>query len=261
MTDEGEGSVNASPGLAARLCALALLTASGGLLASACADNESSLFVRQRMAWTGSGGSCTVSCSPTEPSWSADAVDSAYVGSHSATLLVGNQIVQRGDPDVLRTETSRVQLYEAEVRVFDTQGNPVNEGYVVPIHGVVDPGTGSNAGYNCTEVLLLDGATMDTLRVQAANLGRDVEVLTTVVIRGRTLGGQEVETAEWSYPVRVCFNCSPCIDFGERCCQGAQDEECEDLEDVELFCPGVRGPQDCRTLGKTCENHIRTFGL
>ncbi|WP_437633597.1 hypothetical protein [Sorangium sp. So ce854] len=257
MTDEGEGSVNASPGLAARLCALALLTASGGLLASACADNESSLFVRQRMARTGSGGDCSVSCSPTEPFWSEDAIDSAYVSSHSATLLVGNQIVQRGDPDVLRTETSRIQLYEAEVRVFDTQGNPVNEGYVVPIHGIVDPGTGSNAGYNCTEVLLLDGATMDTLRGQAIELGRDVEVLATVLVRGRTLGGQEVEAAEWSYPVRVCFGCSPCADTEPTaCCYGRPHPDCEDLEDVELSCSGLRSPVDCRSLGQTCAEHL-----
>ena len=42
--------MNAAPGLARRLCALALLAMSGGLLGSACADNESSLFIRMRMA-------------------------------------------------------------------------------------------------------------------------------------------------------------------------------------------------------------------
>lgn len=261
MTDEGEGSVNASPGLLTRLCALALLTASGGLLASACADNESSLFIRQRLAMERTG-ECTVSCSPSEPAWFQDAIDSAYVGSHSAMLLVGNQIVQRGDSDVLRTETSRVELYEAEVRLSDMEGNAVNEGYVVPINGVVDPGTSSNAGYNCTEVLLIDGATMDDLRIQAAELRRDVEVLATIVIRGRTLGGQEVETAEWSYPVRVCFNCSRCVDtIPAVCCEGAAIEACEDLEELEATCGGSRGVEDCRNLGQTCADHIAGFGL
>ncbi|WP_433930958.1 hypothetical protein AB3662_42920 [Sorangium cellulosum] len=253
--------MNASPGLLTRLCALALLTASGGLFASACADNESSLFIRQRMAVPATG-ECLVSCSPTEAASHGDAIDSAYAGSHIAKLLVGNQVVQRGDSDVLRTETSRVQLYEAEVRVSDMEGNPVNEGYVVPINGVVDPGTSSNAGYNCTDVLLIDGATMDDLRVQAAELRRDVEVLATVVIRGRTLGGQEVETAEWSYPVRVCFNCSRCVDtIPPVCCSGAAVEECEDLEELEQSCGGTRGPQDCRNLGQTCAEHIAGFGL
>ncbi|XYH97056.1 hypothetical protein ACMHYB_56345 [Sorangium sp. So ce1128] len=251
--------MKASRGLATRLCALALLTASGSLLASACADNESSLFVRARMAQT---GDCTVSCSPGEAFWTGDAVDAAYAGSHSALILVGNQIVQRGDSDVLRTETSRVQLYEAEVRVADMEGNPVNEGYVVPINGVVDPGTSSDAGYNCTEVLLLDGATMDDLRVQAAELRRDVEVVATIILRGRTLGGQEVETAEWSYPVRVCFACSRCVDtIPPVCCSGAATEECKDQDDVEGSCPGARGLQDCRNLGQTCAEHIASFGL
>ncbi|MGK3969727.1 hypothetical protein WMF38_32940 [Sorangium sp. So ce118] len=246
--------MNASRGLATRLCALALLTVSGGLLASACADNESSLFVRMRMARS---GDCTVSCSPGELFWTEDAVDAAYVGSHSATILVGNQLVERGNSDVLRTETSRVQLYEAEVRVSDMEGNAVNEGYVVPINGVVDPGTSNDPGYNCTEVLLLDGGTMDTLRVQASELGRDVEVVATMILRGRTLGGQEVETAEWSYPVRVCFGCSRCVDtIPPICCSDSSSEDCKDQEEVEGSCPGRRGIEDCRNLGETCAQHI-----
>ncbi|WP_437576591.1 hypothetical protein [Sorangium sp. So ce887] len=260
MTDEGQGSVAATSGLARRLCALALLAASGGLLASACASNESSLFVRMRMAPT---EDCTVACGPSEEFWTEDAVDAAYTGSHTATLLVGNQIVQRGDPDVLRTETSRVQLYEAEVRVADLAGNPVTDGYVVPVTGLVDPGTSGDAGYNCTQVLLIDGATMDSLRRQSAELGGgDIEVVATVVVRGRTLGGQEVETAEWSYPVRVCFGCSRCVDTAPlSCCESSASEECQELDEIERSCSGQRGARDCRDLGQSCAGHIRSFGL
>ncbi|WP_437712934.1 hypothetical protein WMF45_44720 [Sorangium sp. So ce448] len=251
--------MNATPSLARRLCALALLATSGGLLGSACADNESSLFIRMRMAET---GDCTVSCGPSEPFWTEDAVDSAYVGSHSAMLLVGNQIVERGDPDVLRTETSRVQLYEAEVRVTDIEGNDVTPGYVVPITGTVDPGSSGDPGYNCSEVLLLDGATMDTLRGQAAQQRRDIQVWATVVLRGRTLGGQEVETTEWTYPIRVCFACSRCVDTSPPdCCYSSANEECEDAKELEGACPGARGPQDCRDLGQPCADHIASFGL
>ncbi|WP_437646518.1 hypothetical protein [Sorangium sp. So ce362] len=251
MTDEGQGSVAATSGLARRLCALALLAASGGLLASACASNESSLFIRMRMAPT---EDCTVACGPGEEFMTEDSVDAAFNLSHSATLLVGNQIVQRGDSDVLRTETSRVQLYEAEVRVADLAGNPVTEGYVVPITGLVDPGTGDDPGYNCTQVLLIDGATMDSLGRRSAELGRrDIEVVATVVVRGRTLGGQEVETAEWSYPVRVCFDCSPCVTHPENCCTGSTEKVCQELDEIERTCSGRRGPIDCRDLGTTCE--------
>lgn len=259
MTDEGEGSVAATSVLARRLCALALLAASGGLLASACADNESSLFIRMRMAPT---EDCSVTCGPGEAFWTEDAVDSAYASSHTATLLVGSQIVQRGDSDVLRTETSRVQLYEAEVRVADIEGNALTEGYVVPITGLVDPGSGDNVGYNCTQVLLIDGALMDTLRRQSAELGRDIEMVATVVVRGRTLGGQEVETAEWSYPVRVCFACSRCVDTSpSSCCASSASEECQELDEIERTCSGVRGPKDCRDLGQTCAEYIESFGL
>ncbi|AUX26970.1 hypothetical protein SOCEGT47_075420 [Sorangium cellulosum] len=256
--------MNATSGLARRLCALAMLTAAGGLLASACADNESSLFVRMRMART---GDCTVTCSPDEEFWTADSVDSAYRNSHSATLLVGNQIVRRGDSDVLRTETSRVQLYEAEVRITDIAGNPVEgadgaSGYVVPVTGIVDPGSSDEAGYNCTEVLLIDGATMDVLRDQARASGRPVEVISTVLVRGRTLGGQEVETAEWSYPIQVCFNCSACINTDPPdCCNPATAENdpdaCGDVDkEIVGSCSGQVGVVDCRTLGKSCGDYL-----
>ncbi|WP_437588952.1 hypothetical protein [Sorangium sp. So ce1000] len=254
--------MNATPGLARRLCALALLAASGGLLGSACADNESSLFIRMRMAEKAEEGRCNATCNPSEGFWTEDTVDAAYLGSHSAMLLVGNQVVQRGDSDVLRTETSRVQLYEAEVRVTDIEGNDVTPGYVVPITGTVDPGASSEPGYNCADVLLIDGATMDTLRVQAAQRGGDVQVWATVVVRGRTLGGQEVETAEWTYPIRVCFGCSLCVDTSPPdCCKSSAGEGCEDAEDVEATCPGALGAVDCRALHMTCTEYIESFGL
>ncbi|WP_437948541.1 hypothetical protein WME98_49530 [Sorangium sp. So ce296] len=217
------------------------------------------LFVRMRLART---GDCTVSCTPDEPFWAEDAVDAAYAGSHSATLLVGNQIMQRGDSEALSTGTSRVQLYEAEVRVDDIEGNPVTDGYVVPITGFVDPGTSDDAGYNCTEVLLIDGATMDTLRGRAARLRRDVQVLATVVLRGRTLGGEKIETAEWSYPIRVCFACSRCEDtYPPSCCANTANEECQGLDEIKSFCSGQRAPQDCRNLDQTCADYINSFGL
>jgi hypothetical protein len=261
MTDEGDGSVNAAPSLARRLWALALLATSGGLLGSACADNESSLFIRMRMAEKAEEGRCNASCSPSEAFWTEDAVDAAFQSSHSAMLLVGNQIVQRGDSDVLRTETSRVQLYEAEVRVVDIEGNDVTPGYVVPITGTVDPGASSEPGYNCADVLLLDGATMDTLRGQAAQRGSDVQVWATVVVRGRTLGGQEVETTEWTYPIRVCFGCT-CVDTApSECCENPAGEDCEEADKAEATCPGALGPVDCRAVNTTCANYLQSFGL
>lgn len=261
--------MNATSGLARRLCALAMLTAAGGLLASACADNESSLFIRMRMART---GDCTVNCSPDEMFWTEDSVDAAYASSHSATLLVGNQLVPRGDSDVLRTETSRIQLYEAEVRITDVEGNPVEgadgaSGYVVPITGIVDPGNSDQPGYNCTEVLLIDGATMDVLRARAAASRSDIQVISTVIVRGRTLGGQEIESGEWSYSTRVCFGCSPCINTSPpACCSPAEAEamgvDCSSVDDeIVRSCPGQRGVQDCRTLNETCEDYLASFRL
>ncbi|WP_437674929.1 hypothetical protein [Sorangium sp. So ce131] len=253
--------MNAAPGgLARRLCALMLVTASGGLLASACADNESSLFIRMRIV---PDESCTTECSADEPFLTYDEVDAAYPSgySHSAVLLVGNQMVQRGDSDVLRTETSRVQLYAAEVRILDNTGGVVGE-YEVPVSGTVDPGNANDPGYNCTEVLMIDGATMDTLRDRVLEEGSAIEVVSTVVLKGRTLGGQEMETVEWAYPIRVCFGCGGCIEHPPECCsgEGAGSDVCEDLDELAGVCPrGRPGVADCRQLGRSCREHLDSF--
>ncbi|AUX48273.1 hypothetical protein SOCE26_098050 [Sorangium cellulosum] len=245
-------------GLARRLFALVLVTASGGLLASACADNESSLFIRMRIV---PDEGCTTECSPDESFLTYDEVDAAYPGgySHSAVLLVGNQMVQRGDSDVLRTETSRVQLYAAEVRILDNTGSMVGE-YEVPVSGTVDPGSSDDPGYNCTEVLMIDGATMDELRTRMIEEESSaIEVVSTVILKGRTLGGQEMETVEWAYPIRVCLGCSGCIDHAPECCsgEGAGSEACEDLDAVAPTCPrGRPGVTDCRQLLTSCSEHL-----
>ncbi|AUX33045.1 MULTISPECIES: hypothetical protein [Sorangium] len=83
-----------------------------------------------------------------------------------------------------------------------------------------------------------------------------------MVLRGRTLGGQEVETAEWTYPVRVCFACSRCEDtYPPTCCARAASEECRDLDEIKSFCSGQRAAQDCRNFGQTCAEYIAGFGL
>jgi hypothetical protein len=265
MTYQVKGPVNVAPGVVLRrVAALALLAASGGVLVSACADNESSLFIRGRKP---PDASCVVECSPDGVFDPEGEVDAAFDTSFTVTLVVGNQIVTRGDSDVLRTETSRVQLYEAEVRVVDLAGNPLtySDGttaqYAIPLSGTVDPGTSNDAGYGCASVPLLDGGTMEALRASAVAQGGTVDVVSNVIIRGRTLGGQEVESGEWAYPISICVGCT-CVDTAPAtCCTNAGGAACADLEDIKLSCPGTLSAHDCRMVQQTCGDYLNGFGL
>jgi hypothetical protein len=244
------------------MAALAVLGATGGLFASSCADNESSMFIQgHKVAAPGSNGS--IECSADGTFLLQGAVDLwACPSPYTATLIVGNQVVPRGDGKVLRTETSRVELYEADVRVLDSSGAPLQYtdgsdiAYSIPISGLIDPSS-NGAGFGCASVTLLDGGAIESLRTAAASSSASLLVVAKVIVRGRTLGGQEVESAEWTYPISVslggsCFDVSP-----TRCCSNPSSAECVNLDpaEVPLFtCAAAPPPIDCRLVGTTCDD-------
>jgi hypothetical protein len=268
MTYQVEGPVHATPGLVARrVAALALLAMSGGLLASACADNESSVFIYVNKAPTVSTdapGTCTFECEPEGEFLGRGTVDVLFPQpSFPGHLVVGNQVITQKVATKLRTETSRIQLYEAEVRVSDVGGNALtySDGsevaYVYPLSGSIDPADTGGSGWGCATVPLLDGGALDSARARALAQG-DFDVISTVIVRGRTLGGQELESGEWAFPINICVGCT-CRNVSVRsCCANPAAAACADLDEAPLAggCEGVPAVVDCRLLGMTCEDYI-----
>jgi hypothetical protein len=188
------------------LAAAAMSAALGG---TGCADSESMLFVRQAQArvQTGAAG-CTVDSSPGSLFITEGTLDLAFRTEYSAALLVGNQLVGRGNSSQLRTETSRVQIEGAEVRLEDGQ-RTVWGPFTVPGSGFIDPATGAAPAYGITETILLGSAFGNQL-VQQGDLRTNnlVRRFTSVVkVIGKTLGGTVVESGEWRFPLTVCYGC------------------------------------------------------
>lgn len=240
-----------------RALAAAAVLAAGSVLAPACADNESSLFIIGCQA--PEEGTCSYQPDPSGLLFFSGSVDGAFHSAYSCGLLLGNQIVRRGSSDQLRTETSRIELYEAEVRVTDLAGNAVSYAdgsaaeYLVPITGFIDPGAGSNPGYGLAQVPMIDGGSLASLR----GTGSAAQVISTVIVRGRTLGGQEVESPEWSFPISVCYGCA-CQDvIPDLCCADPANDACADLDDPVgvSTCTGAER-YDCRSLGQTCSDFV-----
>ena len=89
------------------------------LATASCADNDSSMFIKGAMAPT---GECIF-----EPEGDAVLVlggimDVAYASTYTLPLLVGNQLIARGDADKLVTETARVVIRGAVVNVLSADG-------------------------------------------------------------------------------------------------------------------------------------------
>ena len=188
---------------------LFLAAAGSALLGGAgCADSESMLFIRQAQARVTSGTGCTVDSSPSSLFIPSGTLDLAFRTEYTAALLVGNQLVARGNSSQLRTETSRVELEGAVVRLEGSAGT-VWGPFTVPGSGFIDPATGSNPAYGLTEAILIGSAYGNAL-VQEGVLRRDrtVRRFTSVVkVIGKTLGGTAVESGEWRFPLTVCYGC------------------------------------------------------
>src|SRR5882757_5425154 len=158
-----------------------------------CADSESMLFIRQAQALV--AGKCTVDNSPSSVSLLHGSLDIAFQSQYRADLLVGNQLVPRGNSSQLRTETARVQIQGSIVRAEDANGALAWGPVTVPGSGFVDPASGADASFGVISSVLL-GSEL------AASIGPQLQADRTLVrhytsvarVFGRTLGGMAIES-------------------------------------------------------------------
>lgn len=224
-----------------RALAATLLTAGAALTSASCARNDSSIFVRGVLVV--SRTDCTFQISTTPDLILQGTIDAAYAGEYRAVVLVENQMVPRGNPTTLKTETSGVQLYEAEVQVLDpSQGNGALAKFSTPVTGYVDPGTAGQPGAGGSEVLMIDAATLQTLSATVQSAGTVQEVVSSVVIKGRTLGGLEVHTQEFLFPISVFFSSTCSQPAGMPCVSSMGSSAAADCR------LGLDAPANCQNI-------------
>jgi len=171
-----------------------------------CADSESMLYIRQVQARV--AGNCAIDNAPGSLSLLRGSLDLAFQLQYSAALLVGNQLVPRGNSSQLRTETARIQVQGTIVRAEDTTGAVVWGPVTVPGSGFVDPASGSNPSFGVIDTVLLGSELGSSLVPQLMTDRGLVRHFTSVArVFGRSLGGQSVESGEWRFPINVCYGC------------------------------------------------------
>lgn len=230
------------------------------IAAPGCADNESTLFIRQaQIAQSTSGGGCTVDSSPTSKALMGGIMDVAFATQYGANLLVGNQLVDRGSRDHVKTETSRVQLEGSEVYLTDSAGRQLGAPFTVPGIGFIDPASGSNPSYGVLKSVLVDSVTGSKLRAEMSALpyGTVRRITAHVKVFGRSLGGLEVESGEWNFPIEVCYGCL--VSFPpEAINQATTPPSCstgQDATDIKQPCSiGQDDPVDCRLCMTTASD-------
>jgi len=175
------------------------------VFASACADNNSTLFIVG--ALYRKPPSCTVTNDPNNTFIGSGVMDVSFTKSYQATLLVGNQFTARGSKQNLRVETTRVNLKGAEVTLKDSSGKETAK-FSVYGSGFADSAKGEDPGYGIFDADLIPESIgqgfADTL---GKNRGARNQVVATVRVFGDTLGNTSVTSGELSFPIEVCYGC------------------------------------------------------
>lgn len=182
---------------------LASLILLGAAAMPACTDEDGMIFVRGnlRPPQTRTNG-CVYLPDPQGEYQSGGTMDVALTNTYGMNLVVGNQLIARGDSTAPRAETNRVHFEGAVVRVTDTNQVVINE-FTSLTTGFAEASTSNTPGYGVANFSAMDAETVR--RVNLTKLGDTKLVLAHVKVFGKTLGGVDVETAEWTYPIQLGY--------------------------------------------------------
>lgn len=179
------------------------------MVAPACVDNDQSIYVRQVMAppqQQSGGGGCLYQADQSQPALFEGTLDIALTNSYQAVLLIGNQMIQRGDNLNTRAEPNKAHVDGAVVRVTDADGNDIRE-FTSPASGFADAANGVVANFGLASVTLIDTATVVAIGSKVRTDNNGMLVLANIKVFGETLGGVDLESGEFQFPIRVCRGC------------------------------------------------------
>lgn len=171
------------------------LTVTATSVATGCEDNESMLFIVGVLNVDRTD--CIARPEQDGVLLSGGVLDRLLRPSYRAALLIGSQLTQRGSRDQLRTESARFALQGAEVTLTTFDGVPIGSPYSTIGTGFVNPAGGEEAGYGVMFVDIVP-ASIDL---------PDDTIVSKVRVFGTTLGGAELESNEYIFPITVCRGC------------------------------------------------------
>ncbi len=206
------------------LFAFGLAALAGTFGVVGCVENRSSLFIVGMTRGEPEGGSCTFEASLfIEKPITRGIYDLTFAAKNGyrVAFVVGNQLQPLGDDDTLRPETSRIQIEEVEVAIEPISDGAAVEGpsnYIVRMSSLVDTSEGEAPGL---------GVMWPEL-IPAGAITEEGEYELALILRGRTLGGTEIESGEFYFTIDARYGALAGIpdDLGSRlvpCFLGSDD--------------------------------------
>jgi len=253
-----------SPSTKPILKMLALLGVAGTICATtpSCRENDETLFIRQIQL--PAAPDCVAKPDPTAEYIPRGTLDIALSVRYVANVLIGNQLVARGDYKQTRAEPNRILITGADVHLIDlgVAGEPEISFYSVNATGEVDPQTNGDATYGLAGLELIPPSIgqkviyNDLLASVQKGQGSVHSYETRFKIYGTTLGGTNVESGEYDFDIDVCFGCTvifpsdaydPTIDPKDVNCKKAGEVTLvTENGEIPACIAGQDGVTDCR---------------
>jgi hypothetical protein len=169
-----------------------------------CTDEETGFFIRGNVVLD--PPDCIARAEDSATLLISGLLDVGIRPDYQATLLVGSQLTPRGDKANLRSETSITTINGAEVQLYTDTGD-LDAEFTVPATGVIPPEGGADPGFGIISATLIPASTGVELANELTNPAEIRTRVAKVTVFGKTIGGLEVESAPFSYVIRVCEGC------------------------------------------------------
>jgi len=196
---------------------LTCLLAAGAafLLTPGCADNDVSIYIQHVIAppENRQNNRCTYEPDPTLTFISEGVVDVLARDTYVAPMLVGSHLRERGDPVNTRAESNKARINGVVVTVTDANGAALGE-FTAAASSFLEASGNDTAAYSVLIATIIDAPTMNRIGGNIG-LGQTRLVLANVKAFGQTLGGVDLETGEFQFPIRVCRGCLVTFAFGD----------------------------------------------
>ncbi|AKU96769.1 hypothetical protein AKJ09_03433 [Labilithrix luteola] len=178
----------------------------------ACATNDQSIFIRGALAPSTNrqNNVCIYTDDPSQAELFEGSVDLGIRDDYFGILLIGNQMTPRADNLNNRAESNRIHIDGAVVQVTNPDGSLIRE-FTSTATGFADPSSNSAPDYGTIGVTLIDAPTKAALLPLLPNRTASKMVVAKVKAFGRTLGGLDLESGEFQFPISVCNGCL--VDF------------------------------------------------
>ena len=239
------------------VCASALVI---GAALPACVENDQSIFIRSvlRPSTNRQNGACIYTADPQQAELFRGILDVGIRDNYRSILLVGSQMLSRGDPANTRAEPNRVHLNGAVVRVQEPNGAQIAE-FTSLASGFADVGNNNNPGYGVMQIVTIDAPTAEALRQQVpqARPGQQSafkQVVVQLKAFGKTLGGVDLESNEHQFTLDVCNGClvtrvldpaQPTAGCPDSTAAATDQGPCEAGQDEPTPCQLCRGKAVC----------------